>query len=163
MAVIRVEKRKGYTIMSNYHLRDKNLPLKAKGLLSIMLSLPDEWHYNVRGLAAICKEGVTSISSTLRELEQWGYMRRHQPNTGGKFGEIEYIISTRYLLSRYMDEDQGSLLRSDILENLGHRHYDSPAYQLFKELLYDGGDPMEFRDYLVKVQKACKGEWPCWH
>ena len=55
-----------------------------------------------------------------------------------------------------MDEDQGSLLRSDILENLGHRHYDSPAYQLFKELLYDGGDPMEFRDYLVKVQKACK-------
>ena len=54
MAVIRVEKRKGYTIMSNYHLRDKNLSLKAKGLLSIMLSLPDEWHYNVRGLAAIC-------------------------------------------------------------------------------------------------------------
>ena len=50
-------------------------------------------------------------------------------------------ISTRYLLSRYMDEDQGNLLRSDILENLGHRHYDSPAYQLFKELLYDGGDP----------------------
>lgn len=93
MAVIRVEKRKGYTIMSNYHLRDKNLSLKAKGLLSIMLSLPDEWHYNVRGLAAICKEGVTSISSTLKELEQWGYMRRHQPNQGGKFGEIEYIIS----------------------------------------------------------------------
>lgn len=62
-----------------------------------------------------------------------------------------------------MDEDQGSLLRSDILENLGRRRYDSPAYQLFKELLYDGGDPMEFRDYLVKVQKACKGEWPCWH
>ena len=58
-----------------------------------------------------------------------------------------------------MDKDQRSLLRSDILENLGHRHYDSPAYQLFKELLYDGGDPMEFRDYLVKVQKACKGEW----
>ena len=56
-----------------------------------------------------------------------------------------------------MDEDQGRLLHSDILEKLGHRHYDSPAYQLFKELLYDGGDPMEFRDYLVKVQKACKG------
>ena len=76
--------------------------------------------------------------------------------------ELE-CISTRYLLSQHMDEEQGSLLRSDILENLGRRHYDSPAYQLFKELLYDGGDPMEFRDYLVKVQKACKGEWPCWH
>ena len=68
-----------------------------------------------------------------------------------------------HLLSRHIDEDQGSLLRSDILENLGRRHYGSPAYQLFKELQYDGGDPMEFRDYLVKVQKACKGEWPCWH
>ena len=62
-----------------------------------------------------------------------------------------------------MEEEQGSLLRSDILGNLGRRHYGSPAYQLFKELQYNGGDPMEFRDYLVKVQKACKGEWPCWH
>ena len=76
--------------------------------------------------------------------------------------ELE-CISTRYLLSQYMDEDHGGLLRSDILENLGCRHYDIPAYQLFTELQYDGGDPMEFRDYLVKVRKACKGEWPCWH
>ena len=58
MAVIRIEKNKNYTVMSNYHLRDKNLSLKAKGLLSIMLSLPEGWHYNVRGLASICKEGV---------------------------------------------------------------------------------------------------------
>ncbi len=57
-----------------------------------------------------------------------------------------------------MDEEQGNFLRSDILENLGRRHYDSPAYQLFKELQYDSGDPMEIRDYLIKVQKACKGE-----
>ena len=45
----------------------------------------------------------------------------------------------------------------------GRRYYNTPAYQLFTELQYDGGDPMEFRDYLVKVRKACKGEWPCWH
>ena len=81
--------------------------------------------------------------------------------------DIQHIelecISTGYLLSQHMDEEQGSLLRSDILENLGRRHYDSPAYQLFKELLNNGGDPMEFRDYRVKVQKACKGERPCWH
>ena len=76
--------------------------------------------------------------------------------------ELE-CIGTRYLLSQHMEEEQGSLLRSDILENLGRRHYGSPAYQMFKELQYNGGDPMEFRDYLVKVQKACKGEWPCWH
>ncbi len=53
-----------------------------------------------------------------------------------------------------MDEEQGSLLRSDILENLGRWYYDSPAYQLFKEFQYNGGDPIEFRDYLVKVQKS---------
>ena len=76
--------------------------------------------------------------------------------------ELE-CISTRHLLSRHMDEEQGSLLRSDILENLGRRHYGNPAYQLFMALQYDGGDPMEFRDYLVKVEKACKGDWPCWH
>ena len=76
--------------------------------------------------------------------------------------ELE-CIGTRYLLSQHMEKEQGSLLRSDILENLSRRHYGSAAYQLFKTLLYDGGDPMEFRDYLVKVQKACKGEWPFWH
>lgn len=76
--------------------------------------------------------------------------------------ELE-CISTRYLLSQHMESEQGQLLRSDILENLGRRYYDNPAYQLYKELLYNGGDPMEFRDYLVKVRKACKGEWPCWH
>ena len=66
--------------------------------------------------------------------------------------ELE-CIGTRYLLSQHMDGEQGDLLRSDILENLGRRHYASPAYQLFKELQYNGGDPMEFRDYLIKVQK----------
>ena len=76
--------------------------------------------------------------------------------------ELE-CISTRYQLSQHMDEDHGELLRSDILENLGRRYYNSPAYQLFTEIQYDGGDPMEFRDYLIKVRKACKGEWPCWH
>lgn len=76
--------------------------------------------------------------------------------------ELE-CIGTRYLLSQHMNKEQGDLLRSDILENLGRRHYDSPAYQLFKEFQYNGGDPMEFRDYLIKVQKARKGEWPCWH
>ena len=62
-----------------------------------------------------------------------------------------------------MDEYQGNLLRSDILKNQGRCHYDNLAYQLFKELQYDGGNPMEFSDCFVKVQKACKGEWSCWH
>ena len=71
--------------------------------------------------------------------------------------ELE-CIGTRYLLSQHMDKEQGDLLCIDILENLGRRHYDSPTYQLFKEFQYSGGDPMEFRNYLIKVQKQRIGE-----
>lgn len=105
MPVIRVSKTKGFTVMSNYHLQDKNLSLKAKGLLSMMLSLPDGWHYNVRGLAAICKEGVSSISSTIRELDECGYIRRHQPIIDGKFQEIEYIIYETPQAKKISDEE----------------------------------------------------------
>ena len=62
MAVFRIEKTRDYTVMSNHHLKDRTLTLKSKGLLSMMLSLPDEWNYTTRGLAAICREGVDSIS-----------------------------------------------------------------------------------------------------
>ena len=93
MAVFRVEKDTNYTTMCNCHLRDKELSLKAKGLLSLFLSLPDEWHYSVRGIAAICKEGVDGINSTLKELERHGYLRRHQTRqAGGRLGETEYVI-----------------------------------------------------------------------
>lgn len=93
MAVLRVEKDTNYTTMCNYHLRDKRLSLKAKGLLSMCLSLPDEWHYSVRGIAAISKEGVDGINSTLKELEQHGYLTRHQTRqAGGRLGETEYVI-----------------------------------------------------------------------
>ncbi|MCL2776311.1 MAG: helix-turn-helix domain-containing protein, partial [Oscillospiraceae bacterium] len=74
MAVFRVEKNKNYTVMSNYHLKDKNLSLKSKGLLSLILSLPEEWNYTTRGLASICKEGVDCIGASLRELETAGYI-----------------------------------------------------------------------------------------
>ena len=67
MAVFRVERTRYYTGMCNHHLKDSNLSLKAKGLLSMMLSLPDEWNYTTRGLAAICKEGVDAIGAALKE------------------------------------------------------------------------------------------------
>ena len=79
-----------------------------------------------------------------------------------QFLELE-CISTRYLLSQYMDEEEGELLRMDILSHLTGRYEGNPAYELFKIIMYSGGDPMEFRDYHVKVQEACKGKWPCWH
>lgn len=70
MAVFRVEKNRGYTVMSNHYLRNAELSLKAKGLLSMMLSLPEEWNYTTRGLAAICKEGTDCIGSALKELKR---------------------------------------------------------------------------------------------
>ena len=78
MAVFRIERTKNYTVMSNYHLRDKALSLKSKGLLSMMLSLPEDWNYTTRGMAKICKEGVDAIGGALRELETAGYIVRHQ-------------------------------------------------------------------------------------
>ena len=93
MAVFRVEKNRNYTVMSNYHLKDKSLTLKSKGLLSLILSLPDEWNYTTRGLAAICKEGVDCIGAALRELEVAGYLDRHQLRDGkGRITDTEYII-----------------------------------------------------------------------
>ena len=93
MAVFRVEKNRNYTTMANYHLRDMNLSLKAIGLLSKMLSLCDEWDYTTRGLASICKEGVDSIGSTLKELEVNGYLVRNRlRDKKGRIADTEYII-----------------------------------------------------------------------
>lgn len=93
MAVFRVQKTKDYTVMSNTHLKDRSLSLKAKGLLSVMLSLPDEWNYTTRGLAAICKEGVDSIGAALKELEKVGYIKRRQlRNSKGFITDMEYTI-----------------------------------------------------------------------
>ena len=93
MSVFRIERNKGYTIMSNYHLRDTAISLKSKGLLSMMLSLPDEWNYTTRGLAKICKEGVDAIGGALRELEKAGYIvRRVVRNERGRICDMEYTI-----------------------------------------------------------------------
>ena len=80
-------------MIANHHLRNKALPLKAKGLLSLMLSLPDDWDYTTKGLAMICKDGVDSICSTVRELENAGYIQRRRCRDGhGRLVEIEYTI-----------------------------------------------------------------------
>ena len=76
MSVFRVEKNKGYTVMSNHHLRNHTLSLKAKGLLSQMLSLPDDWDYTLQGLAQINKESIDAIREAVRELERAGYIKR---------------------------------------------------------------------------------------
>ena len=93
MAVFRIEKTRDYTVMSNHHLRNADLSLKAKGLLSLMLSLPEGWDYTTKGLARICKDGVDSICAGVQELEKHGYVIRERvrlPN--GQLGAIEYTI-----------------------------------------------------------------------
>ena len=96
MAVFRVERTSDYTIMSNYHLRDKRLSLKAKGLLSQMLSLPEDWDYTLAGLCYINRESKDAIRTAIHELERAGYIRRRQTtDSGGKFAGNVYTIYER--------------------------------------------------------------------
>ena len=93
MSVFRIEKNKNYTVMSNHHLRNKELSLKSKGLLSLMLSLPEEWDYTLKGLSIICKEGIDAIRVSIIELEKQGYIeRRRNRNTKGQLTNTEYVI-----------------------------------------------------------------------
>ena len=93
MAVFRVEKTRDYTVMSNHHLRNVKLSLKAKGLLSLMLSLPENWDYTTKGLSLICKDGIDSINGGIRELEANGYViRRRLRNEKGQLTITEYTI-----------------------------------------------------------------------
>ena len=93
MPFFRVNKTKDYTIMANHHLKNRELSLKAKGLLSVMLSLPEDWHFTVHGLVSICKEGRDSISGAVRELEEAGYIVRHRlRDKEGHINGLEYII-----------------------------------------------------------------------
>ena len=93
MAVFRIEKTRDYTVMSNHHLRNAQMSLKSKGLLSMMLSLPEDWNYTNRGLAKICKGGTDSIGSALKELEQAGYIVRNRlRDSKGKIVDVKYVI-----------------------------------------------------------------------
>ena len=93
MAIIKVNKTKNYTTISNFHLREKDMSLKAKGLLSLMLSLPEDWDYSVGGLAKLSKDGKDSVTNTLIELERFGYVKRTQClNDKKQFDGYDYDI-----------------------------------------------------------------------
>ena len=93
MAVFRVEKNSGYTVMSNHHLRNRALSLKAKGLLSQMLSLPEDWDYTLQGLARINRESIDAIRQAIRELEQAGYIQRsRERDEKGRLRGADYVI-----------------------------------------------------------------------
>ena len=93
MSIMRIHKTKNFTVMSNHHFKEKRLSLKAKGLLSLMLSLPDDWNYSVSGLVKLSKDGKDSVMSALNELEKFGYLMRVQlTNSKGQFSGVEYHI-----------------------------------------------------------------------
>lgn len=96
MSIFRVEKNKNYTVLSNYHLRDKNLSLRTIGLLSLILSLPENWDYSQAGLTAIVKDGEDSVRSGLKELEKFGYLERERERdeNGRMKGVIYHIYET---------------------------------------------------------------------
>ncbi len=93
MAIIRVEKTKDYTTMSNYHFREKDMSLKAKGLLSLILSLPEDWDYTLDGLATLCRDGKDSVRTALNELEEFGYMETARVrDEKGRLRGTEYVV-----------------------------------------------------------------------
>ena len=93
MAVLRKEKKNNFTVIDNAIFKDRTLSLKATGLLCLMLSLPDNWEYSVQGLSKLTTDGISSITSGLKELTEAGYFRREQRYKDGKFAGYEYIIS----------------------------------------------------------------------
>ena len=111
MAVFRVEKNRGYTVMSNHHLRNKALSLKAKGLLSQMLSLPEDWDYTLKGLSLINRESIDAIRTAVWELEKAGYIRREQGRDArGKMADMVYTIYEQPVLAK-------PVLENPVLEN----------------------------------------------
>lgn len=102
--IMRTEKNKNYTVMGNYHLRDKELSLKAKGLLSIMLSLPDGWNFSISGLSTLSSDGESAVRATLKELENNGYLKRNKVRCNGKITDWEYIVYEQKTANNSVDE-----------------------------------------------------------
>lgn len=153
MAVIRTIKNENYTTMCNTHLRDKNLSLKAKGLLSMMLSLPDKWHYSVKGLEGICKESKNTINSVLNELEDNNYLVRIRRYCNGKISEWEYIIFEN---NENHDEELLHLKNEDIenedIENEDIENRD--VYKITKELNTKELNTNEYKEKNIKKESV---------
>ena len=115
MAIFRINKNKDYTTMCNFHLKDTQLSLKAKGLLSVMLSLPENWDYSVRGLTEICKETKDTINSVLKELEDNKYLIRKRIYCNGKISDWEYnIYESKNLYPKNQDIENQDIENQDI-------------------------------------------------
>ena len=140
MPVFRINKNTNYTVMSNYHLKDKDLSLKAKGLLSLMLSLPENWDYSINGLVAICKENIKAIRSGLVELETYDYLSRNRiQKADGKF-DYEYLIYEKpysrfgHTVNGYAEN--GTQLNKDNKDTKNKRKYKKKSFQDYEQRPY---------------------------
>lgn len=162
MPVFRVEKNKDYTSMSNYHLKDERLSLKAKGLLSVMLSLPEEWDYSVRGLEKICLESKNTINSILNEIERYGYLKRKRIYKNGKITNWEYLIFEKSQIEDDLYPKNEDIENQDI-ENwdnnkiLNNKILNNNKKEIIKEKRYFEDDNLNdlFKDFL-SVRKKLK-------
>ena len=107
MSIMRIHKTNNFTVMSNFHFKERKMSLKAKGLLSLMLSLPDDWNYSVSGLVTLSRDGKDSVMSALSELEKFGYLTRERvTNDKGQFSGVEYNIYEQPQTMNPMSEKQ---------------------------------------------------------
>lgn len=106
MAVFRVNRNKNYTHMANYHFRDRELTWKAKGILSTMLSLPDDWDYSLAGLATLANDGLSATRAAIKELENHGYLERKPIRKDGKIADWEYLIYEKPQVEKLVVENQ---------------------------------------------------------
>jgi hypothetical protein len=118
---MRVHKTNNFTVMSNFHFKEKKMSLKAKGLLSLMLSLPDDWDYSISGLAALSKDGKDSVMSALGELEKFGYLTRARlTNDKGQFAGVEYNIYEQPQPKKPIAENPNSANENEGKPNAGN-------------------------------------------
>lgn len=176
MSVFRVEKNKNYTVMSNHHFKEKEMSLKAKGLLSLMLSLPDDWDYTIEGLVAICKENRTSITNTLNELKEFGYLEiKKTQNSKGHFDYIyniyeqpqdkKPVTENPYMDNLVMDNPvldnqqqlntKNKILKNKILKNKNTKNNNNS----FDDLINQNFNNEELKDSIyefIKMRKTIK-------
>lgn len=168
MAIMRINKTNNYTVMSNYHLKEKNMSLKAKGLLSLMLSLPDNWDYSVAGLVSICKENRTAIQTTLKELEGFGYLKRMRcQDEQGKFYYVYDVYEKPQTENLFTDnrctENQPQLNTNElstVSKKVSKKAQEKTDNQTFNELIEEYTDNEELQTELkehLKTRKAKKG------
>jgi hypothetical protein len=166
MAVVRVNKTSDFTVMSNAHFREREMSLKAKGLLSLMLSLPDEWDYSVSGLSTLSKDGKGSITNTLMELESMGYVKRTLAHDEkGRFAGYDYDVYEHPLTKKPLTENPSTekpLTEKPLTENQPQLNTNTLNPKgIKKECIKDVVVSAETRDIGNEDEKLSllKGEW----